>query len=515
LDNLNMGIKACGVILLWATAAVAMPAQKTGVVPQVQTKTVAPTVTFTTLYNFCAQGGSKCTDGENPGAGALLQGSDGNLYGTTLAGGAHLKSACGTARDGCGVIFRITTDGTLTVLHKFDGTDGFNPSGALIQDANDKFYGTTYMGGSGSPCRLGCGTVFSVTDGGKLTTLHSFNVTDGYEPFAGVLQGTDGKFYGTTTQGGTSGNGAVFSIASDGALKTLVSFGYTNGSFPAAGLVQGNNGMFYGTTNGGGAKGDGGTVFSMTAGGVLKTLYDFQSLTGYSPYAGLVHGTDGDFYGAASAGGGRKVCGEGGALCGTIFKMTPHGTLTTLYTFCLASNCSDGNGPYATLIQGSDGNFYGTTTYGGANDNCQNVYLGCGTVFRITPNGTLETLHSFDGTDGDAAFAGLVQDTNGNFYGTTQEGGANNKGTVFSMSVGLGPFIETRPTSGTVGTAVTILGTNLTDVTNVRFNGLEAKFTIVSASEITTTVPNGATTGPVRVITPTGKLQSNVPFTVN
>jgi uncharacterized repeat protein (TIGR03803 family) len=188
--------------------------------------------------------------------------------------------------------------------------------------------------------------------------------------------------------------------------------------------------------------------------------------------------------------------------------------LTTLYSFCAqGGNCTDGAGPIAGLVQATDGNYYGTTEGGGANND--------GTVFKITPSGTLTTLHSFDGVDGANPNAALVQRTDGKFYGTTDVGGAsgscnppNGCGTIFSLSVGLGPFVETNPTSGAVGAAVTILGNSLTGATSVTFNGIAATFTVKSKSEITTTVPAGATTGTVQVATPGGTRSSNVPFRV-
>jgi uncharacterized repeat protein (TIGR03803 family) len=160
------------------------------------------------------------------------------------------------------------------------------------------------------------------------------------------------------------------------------------------------------------------------------------------------------------------------------------------------------------LVQATNGNFYGTTACGGANN--------AGTVFEITLGGTLTTLHSFEGPspEGAGANGGLAQATNGSFYGTTTAGGANNDGTVFRLSVGLGPFVETQTTSGKVGAAVKILGTDLTGATSVSFNGTAATFTVVSSSLITTTVPTGADTGTVQVVTPGGKLSSNVPFRV-
>jgi uncharacterized repeat protein (TIGR03803 family) len=198
-----------------------------------------------------------------------------------------------------------------------------------------------------------------------------------------------------------------------------------------------------------------------------------------------------------------------------VFKITSSGILTTLHSF----NGTDGQFPAAALVQATDGSFYGTTEYGGANNNCYSGH-GCGTIFKITASGTLTTIYSFcplyNCPDGETPSAGLVQDTNGKLYGTTSIAGANgNYGTVFSLSVGLGPFAETRPTSGKVGKAVQILGTKLTGATSVTFNGTTATFTVKSKSEITTTVPTGATTGTVQVVTPGGTLSSNEPFRIN
>src|ERR1039458_1716400 len=328
------------------------------------------------------------------------------------------------------------------------------------------------------------------------TALHSFVGTDGSYPYAGLVQATDGNFYGTTSQFGPGGNGygTVFEITAGGVLTTLHSFDFTDGAYPWAGLVQATDGNFYGTTDGGGASSYG-TVFKITAGGVLTTLHSFDSTDGANPQAGLVQATDGNFYGTTNVGGAIGY--------GTVFKITAGGVLTTLHSFDL----TDGAWPQAGLVQATDGNFYGTTSSAGAN--------GYGTVFKITAGGVLTTLHSFAGTfDGSWPYAGLVQATDGNFYGTTNSGGAISYGTVFSLSVGLGPFVETEPTSGKVGAAVIILGTNLTGATSVRFNGTTAKFTVVSSSEIKTTVPAGATTGKVSVVTPSGTLYSNTNFVV-
>ena len=245
-------------------------------------------------------------------------------------------------------------------------------------------------------------------------------------------------------------------------------------------MVQGADGNFYGTTYSGGAdcgRVCDGTVFKITPEGMLTTLHNFNGGDGSNPN-GLVLGMDGNFYGTTFQGGTGTSCGTDG--CGTVFVITPSGTVTTLHSF----DKTDGSFPYAGLIQATDGNFYGTTYEGGTNDD--------GTVFKVTTDGALTTLHSFDGTDGSSMLAGIFQSTNGNFYGTATNGGTipDSCGTVFRLSVGLGPFAETLPTSGKVGREVVILGNNLTAATSVTFNGTEARFRAVSGTEIRTRVLN-------------------------
>jgi len=456
--------------------------------------------TFKTLHSFCSKTNpaGSCLDGGFPTS-ALVQGTNGVLYGTTNNGGTNVY----------GTVFKINTGGTLTTIYNFCSqascTDGANPQGGLVLASNGSFYGVARVGGA-----YGYGTVFKITGAGKLTTLHSFNDTDGSYPQAALTQAANGNFYGTTAFGGVYNNGSAFEITPSGTFTSLYSFCpsgvCTDGSELTSGLIQAADGNFYGTAYGGGSScspnSGSGSFFQLTSSGTLTTLGGFCQPNGFSPNSSLVQGANGDFYGTTAAGGDGTNTGFG-----TVYEMTSTGSLTTLYSFCLQTTCVDGNIPLAILM-GTDGNFYGTTENGGANN-------GVGTVFDITPTGQLTTLHTFTGTDGSNPRAGLLLDTNGTFYGTTSQGGQYSKGVVFSLATGIGPFVETIPTAGKVGTKVIILGSNLKGATAVSFNGTAAIFKVVSASEITTTVPAGATNGTVTVATLGGTtLNSNVAFRV-
>jgi uncharacterized repeat protein (TIGR03803 family) len=465
--------------------------------------------TYTTLLSFDNQGGP-----ENPYAG-LIQATNGEFYGT----------AGGGASDN-GTIFRITPSGALTPLYSFcpqsGCLDGGGPNG-LVQATNGEFYGTASQHGT-----YGFGTIFKIAPDGTPTTLYSFNgYSEGGSPQAALVQASNGDLYGTAYQGGQycglgpTGCGTLFKITPGGSppnFTTLDNFctnagcGPLQGGLPASGLVQAANDDLYGTTSGiwSGYNFAATIFFSVTPSGTAKTLYTFGSQTGdgYDSLGALVQGADGSFYGTTYYGGAYGY--------GTVFKITADGAPTTLYSFCKLSGCTDGAYPRGALIQATDGNLYGTTSQGGTG-NCTYPYTGCGTVFSISPKGGTPTiLHSFAGypTDGEVPYAGLVQATNGDFYGTTYSGGSNDRGTVFSLSAGLGPFVKTQTTSGKVGAAVKILGTDLNGATSVTFSGTTAVFEVQSRSLITTTVPAGATTGKVKVTTPLGTLTSNVPFRV-
>ena len=439
------------------------------------------------------------TNGSGPYA-SLVQGFDGNLYGTTLGGGSN----------GYGTIFQISSDGALTILHSFDTSEGYTPQGALALANNGELYGTTYQGGPSDD-----GTIFQIAPGGELTTLYSFcsqpGCVDGSRPYSGLIQAADGTYYGTTYFGGANYYGTVFRITSAGSLTTLYSFcsqqGCADGVYPAARLIQARNGNFYGTTAGGGSgSNEPGTVFKISPEGNLTTLYTFCAQLGCAdgtePLAGLIQGTDGNFFGTTYMG--------GGAGDGTVFEITPGGHLTTLHSFCLDGNCLDGANPVAGLVQATNGILYGATQLRGTGHN--------GTIFEMTPGGNLTTIYSFcaepNCADGSTPYSTPVQATDGILYGTTFIGGTSNEGTVYSLSAGLDPFVETLPGLSRVDRRVIILGNNLTGSTAVSFNGTAATFTVVSDTEITATVPAGATTGFVTVATPGGTLTSNKKFGV-
>jgi uncharacterized repeat protein (TIGR03803 family) len=500
---------ACIVAALCLTVAVAAPAQ-----------------TLTTIADFDQ------TNGGNPTYGPLVQGPNGNLYGTTTLGGS--SSRCEN-QYGCGTVFEVTPDGTLTTLYSFCSqpscADGRTPVAGLVLGANGNFYGMTSLKGANQN-----GTIFEITPGGQLTTLYSFcsqaNCTDGKGPVGTLIQASNGNLYGVTELGGSAthcqfGCGTIFQITPGGQFSTVFTFCLEavctqDGRNPAAGLVQAANGNFYGTTTAGGKNGDEGTIFELNAAGTLKTLYNFCSLAGcadgYDPLAAMIQARDGKLYGTTAYGGANEN--------GTVFEITPSGTFSTLYSFCADENsggvCPDGGIPLSQLTQATDGNLYGTTWAGGTNND--------GIAYRLSQAGTpFKILYSFcsqtDCADGLLPNPALMQATNGILYGLTIQGGSDLSGcnvngasggcgTVYSLSVGLGPFVETNVKLGDIGTVVGILGNNLSGTTNVSFNGVTATFNVVSDTYITATIPAGATTGIIQVTTPSGTLSSNAAFRV-
>jgi uncharacterized repeat protein (TIGR03803 family) len=354
--------------------------------------------------------GAAPPDGHSPQSGLLLA-SDGNYYGMTVNGGASGK----------GTVFKITPAGVQSTLYSFAGgpIDGANPYGELIQASDGALYGTASAGGAS-----GFGAVFKITLAGTETTLHSFTGSpgDGNYPLAGLVQASDDNIYGTTQLGGAYGQGTAFKMTPAGSVSVLYSFGGSpdDGTIPGARLTVGSNLNFYGTTVGGGSSpSGGGTVFRMTSSGVVTILHSFlgEPTDGATPETHVIQASDGSFYGVTLNGGANNV--------GAIFKITPSGSETILHSF--SGPPGDGKYPQGNLIEGSDGNFYGTTYLGGTEDR--------GTVFRITPAGVETLIYSFKGataSDGAWVWSGVIEAADGSLLGTTS-GGGQNLGTVFKL----------------------------------------------------------------------------------
>jgi uncharacterized protein (TIGR03437 family) len=476
--------RACTVLLISAMA-IGLPAQ-----------------TLITLASFDG------SNGEGPVA-PLVQGTDGNFYGTTSGG--NVDALYGT-------VFKITPSGTLTTLYNLvnglansPGYVGY-PMTALVQGTDGSFYGTTTIGASGFG---GPGAIFKFSPGGPLTPLYFFPVISSGEASAdpsALIQADDGNFYETAENETSEGFGTIFKITPAGSLTTLATLNFFSPPSISA-LIQATDGNFYGTDSFG-------AIVKITPGGMLTTLHAFNGTDGGMPFAALIQAADGNLYG--TTGGGDTA----GVLYGTVFKITLAGELTTLYSF----GGNDGSLPYGALVQASDGNFYGTTLRGGAN--------AAGTIFRITSAGTLTTLYSFcsepNCADGSAPYAGLVKATDGNLYGTTAAGGADDSGTVFKVTLASTPPAIGQ-TGGVLngasfqagivpGSWITIYGTNLSSKSNgwataimngslptsldgvsVSVGGEPAYVAFVSPSQINAVAPNGVTgTVPV-VVTNSGR----------
>jgi uncharacterized repeat protein (TIGR03803 family) len=366
--------------------------------------------TLSIVYSF----GSGGTDGMSPQA-SLIMDSAGNLYGTTYAGGTT----------GVGTVFKIRPDGTESILHSFAGppTDGGNPQASLVMDSAGNLYGTTSLGGSNN-----VGTVFKISSDGTESVLHAFSgsAPDVGYPRAGLIMDSAGNLYGTSA----AGNGTVFKIDAAGTESVLYAFAgeQSDGSQPFGGLIMDGAGNLYGTTSTGGSVGNDGTVFQITPAGTENILHSFvfvafsgAATDGGEPFAGLIADKAGNLYGTTSSGGADKE--------GTVFKVSPAGTESIVYFF--SGGATDGAEPYAGLTIDGAGNLYGTTIVGGASGGAN----GEGTVFKVRPNGSETVLHFFTGgsTDGNSPYGGLIMDSAGNLYGTTAGGGANGEGTVFKI----------------------------------------------------------------------------------
>jgi uncharacterized repeat protein (TIGR03803 family) len=346
----------------------------------------------------------------------LIQGRDGFFYGTTFSGGPHTEFP-----DGAGVIFRVDSAGNFTVLHSFGLIDGYIPSG-LMQAQDGSFYGTTLAGGS--PTGGGAGTLFRMDVTGALTTLHAFdggqNCCDGGVPNGPPIQGTDGKFYGVTFNGGAIrdadhplGFGTVYRYdPSTGLLTIIHSFDLAdgNGINPNGPLRQGSDGFLYGTT------GVGGGVFRMDTAGNLTLLHAITDSN--EPLAGLIQAADGALYGTTDG------------PPGTVFRIDTASNYSLLNRF----DGLDGSGLTTPVTQASNGSFYGTAQQGGLLDPL------AGDLFQIDSSGALRVLHSFTQSDtksGYLPFAPLIQGNDGALYGTTASGGDKGHGAIFRLDLSI------------------------------------------------------------------------------
>ncbi len=406
-------------------------------------------------------------NGELPN-GVLVQGRDGNLYGTTALGG---PSKAGT-------VFRMNPAGRLVTLHNFNLSDGYEPS-AMVMDKYGDFYGITTLGGA-----TGQGTIFKITSNGVFTSLYNLGLTDGDFPNSFVA-GPDGNFYGTTEYAG--GAGSFFRVTPDGGFTRLE----CSVDRPVS-LTLDIDGNFYGAAWGSG--GGYGSIFEIRPDGKCSTLHNFSNTDGDLPI-GLTTDKNGNLFGVTVNGGSTDE--------GTFFEVTENGEFTNLYSFPRFAGF-----PGAALTYGDDGNFYGTTPRDGG------TYQG--TIFEFTPAGDFTVLHSFQGDEAYDTQVAMTQHTNGTFYGPSYEGGKQGEGDIYSLNTGLSPFLGFVAGFGHVGANVQFLGQGFVGTTGVSFNGVVANsFKVVSDTYMTAVVPVGATTGLVTVTTKSGSLTSSRNFVVH
>jgi uncharacterized repeat protein (TIGR03803 family) len=442
----------------------------------------------TTFFNFDG------LDGSGQMYGSLIQGTDGNFYGTSAYEG----------KNNTGALYGVSPAGSLVGASSFCAIPcigGSYPYGGLTQAANGNFYGAATFGGGNDG-----GTLFEITPAGAFKVLEAFPNGDG--PSNPPMQATNGNLYGIAG-GGANNGGEIYQVSPTGAVSTFYSFCSPKCSNGSGGntLVEAPNKKLYGVNGSGGSYGLG-TFYMISLDGHYTKLHSFKKseAAALNP---IILASDGNFYGTSAGGGANNA--------GTIFKITPGGQLTVLYNFCSQSNCTDGVRSTAALVEGSDGNLYGTTELGGSVDSHNSCISGCGTLFQITPAGAFTTLYSFcTTTDCSTKFqpmTALMQATDGNFYGTAGTG-VLVSGVIYQLSMGLGPFVKATPSFSAAGNSVRILGYGLTGTTSVSFNGTPATFTVLSDTNLKATVPAGATSGDITVTTPSGVLKSNFAFHV-
>jgi uncharacterized repeat protein (TIGR03803 family) len=438
--------------------------------------------TVSTVYSF-----ADTPDGGLPLYVQLVQGRDGNLYGTTGEGGSS----------DAGTVFGFDPVAEREVIvANFNNIDGDDPWSGVTLATDGYFYGTTFSGGQYKDF----GVLFKVVPGGSLSVLYNFDAdsSDNANPVSPPIEASDGNLYGSTTN--YYATSTIYKLTPAGTVSTITYLPYEPIEFP---LLQGSDGNLYGVANGG--LYNCGAIIKLALSGSVLHTYSFPcSPGGNGPAGPLIEASDGNYYGVTDKGG----KGSGGGY-GTIFKMAPNGVISTIYNF-ENSAVHGGPGPVG-LTQGTDGNFYGTTVAGGS--------YGGGSLFQFNPATKVYTqLYSFPirGELGAEPYAPPTQHTNGKFYGTTEFGGAIGYGSLYSLDMGLGPFVTFVIAAGREGGSAEILGQGLIGTTSVTFNGTPAtNFTVLSDTYMTAVVPSGATSGPVLVTTPSGTLTSNKSFRIS
>jgi uncharacterized repeat protein (TIGR03803 family) len=459
---------------------------------------ITPTGTVTIIHSLNGP-----TEGQAPDGGITL-GADGNFYGDAVNGGAS----------GDGTVFKVTPSGTLTVLHTFTNTgDGFNPFNALILNTNGDFYGTTNSNPE---------TIYQVTGAGTFTTIHTLTNAEGFQ--GGQLSlGNDGNLYGDMNLGGANGFGTAFRVTPVGAFTVLHNFDGTDGQDAASGMVQGANGKFFGGASLGGSSGAG-VIYSLTSSGTFAVLHNLNGTTdGFEIFGQLFLASDGNLYGVTNSG--------GSSGCGTIFRVSPAGAYGVVHNFDNTHGCN----PIEQVIQGTDGLLYGLVNGGGAHGNGAFYSLNLGlrafaglvttTAIQGARVGILgqgfshASVVNFDGVP-----ATTIAVTGSTFISATVPAGALTGSVTVTTGATTLTSVQTfrvkptitgfAPPSGPVGTPVVITGTGLTQASKVTFNGTSATFTVNSDTQITATVPTGATTGKIGVTTTGGSAASATSFTV-
>jgi uncharacterized repeat protein (TIGR03803 family) len=348
--------------------------------------------------------------------------SDGSYPYNNVTAGAHHVFYGATNLGGSansGTIFELGAGNKETVLHSFDGGNGgSDPNGGVTVDPSGNIYGTTTFGGDGGACRNGCGVLYELAANGTYTVLHAFDpASDGQWPVGTLVRDKKGDLFGVAGGGGANEGGTVFEYSAAGAFSVLHAFGASGDGFqPVGNLLRDKKGDFYGVTNSGGAD-QYGVVFKLTPKGKLTTLYSFTGGNdGGYPTGGLARDKDGDLYGATN------LAGNGSTPYGTVFKLAPGGALTTLYVF---QGGNDGGYPSGNVVL-HQGKVYGTTTWGGAEED--------GVIYGVdAATGTETILHSFAGSDGASPQSGLTV-KNGRFYGAAAGGGTDSLGVMFEVT---------------------------------------------------------------------------------